>query len=154
MMMRAAFAWVAVFAIVAGTSSTVQAQEAKKAGRAGASYRTLTGKVSDLNAGDQMVTLDIASEAAAKPKAKGKDKDKDKGKDKEAGGQSWVLSLGRQTLLLRAGKNNQYAAIEFGELQKGDSVQAVVSLQAESSDRSHTAWWLIVYPAGTTPPSR
>jgi hypothetical protein len=91
-----------------------------------------------------MITLDIAPEAAAKPRAKGK----------EASGQSWLLSLGRQTLLLRAGKNNQFATIEFAELKKGDSVQAVVSLQADPTDRSHTAWWLVVYPAGTTPPSR
>jgi len=147
MTMRRTFTWIAVLAIATVAGSVVHAQDAKKAVRSGASYRTLTGKVIDLNAGDQMVTLDVALEAEAKPKPK-------KAKAKEGSGQSWVLSVGRQTLLLRAGKNNQLATIEFGELQKGDNVQAVASLQAESSDRSHTAWWLIVYPTGTTPPSR
>jgi hypothetical protein len=139
-----AFTWIAVLAVTSAAGQFVHAQESKKGGRAGASYRTLTGKVSDLDPGDKMVTIEAASEAVAKPKTKAK----------EGGGQSWLLSVGRQTLLLRAGKNNQFATLEFADLQKGDSVQAVASLQADSSDRSHTAWWLIVYPAGTTPPSR
>ena len=142
--MRRAFIWFAVLALAATVHPAVRAQEVKKAGRAGASYRTLTGKVTELDAGEKLVTIEAASEAGATPKAKAK----------EGGGQTWLLSLGRQTLMLRAGKNNQFATIEPGDLQKGDTVQAVASLQAGSSDRSHTAWWLVVYPAGTSPPSR
>jgi hypothetical protein len=149
--MRKAFTWIALLGIAtAGAGLALHAQETKKGGRSGASYRTLTGKVTEIAAADKLVTVELAGEAAPRSKAKEKEKEK----DKEAGGQSWLLSLGRQTLLLRAGKNNQFSALEFADIQKGDSIQAVASLAAEPADRSHTAWWLVVYPAGTTPANR
>ena len=64
------------------------------------------------------------------------------------------MSLGNQTLLLRAGKNNQFATIELADLKEGDTVQAVVTLQANPTEHTHLAWWLILYPTGTTPPAR
>jgi hypothetical protein len=144
--MHRTFNWIAVVAISSAISPLGHAQEAKKGAQAPATatHRTLTGTVSDLGAGDKTVTIEIVSEAAAKAKAKAK----------SSAGPKWILSVGNQTLLLRAGKNGQFSTIEFGDLQKGDTAQAVVSLQADASDRSHTAWWLVVYPAGTTPPGR
>jgi hypothetical protein len=140
MTMHRTFRWIAVVAIGAGVFTAGHAQEVKKAPRATATYRTLTGTVSEIGAGDKMVTVEIAPEAAAKAKS--------------SGGQAWILSAGNQTLLLRAGKNGQYASIDFGDLKKGETVQSVVTLQADPTDHSHTAWWLVVYPAGTTPPGR
>lgn len=121
--------------VVAGR--VAEAQTGKKGGRtaASASYRTLTGKVTEVKAGEQSVTVDASAEGAK-------------------GSQTWLLSVGRQTLLLRAGRNNQYAATELGELKKGDTVQAVVNLVADPTDRTHASWWLVVYPAGVTPLAR
>ena len=110
---------------------------------ASSAYRTLTGKVGEIKASDQSLTIEVGSAAEAKPKAKSK-----------APSQTWLLGVGKQTLLLRAGRNNQFATIELGDVKAGETVQAVVTLQADLSDRSHTAWWLVVYPAGVTPPTR
>lgn len=106
------------------------------------SYRTLTGKVGDIKPADRTLTIEVnPAPGEAKPKAK-------------ASGQSWLLSVGRQTLLLRAGRNDQYTTIGLAELKAGDTVQAVATLRADPADRSHIAWWLVVYPTGTTPPAR
>lgn len=107
-----------------------------------ASYRTLTGKVGDIKPADRTLTIEVnPAPGEAKPKAK-------------ASGQSWLLSVGRQTLLLRAGRNDQYTTIGLADLKAGDTVQAVATLRADPADRSHIAWWLVVYPTGTTPPAR
>lgn len=102
---------------------------AKAAGAA--SHRTLTGKLGAVKEGGQSLTMDVA-EGAAK---------------------SWTLGVGKQTLLLTANKNGQYSRIEAGDLKKGDTAQAVVDLAADGAGGSHKAWWLIVYPNGTTPPA-
>lgn len=114
------------------------AQSSKKgsAKPSGPSYRTLTAKVAEARKADATLTLSVADADA---------------KAKQA---SWVVSVGRQTLLLRAGRNGQYATIEFDELKKGDTVQAIVALEADPADRSHAAWWLVQYPPGMTPPAR
>lgn len=107
-----------------------------------ASYRTLTGKVGDIKPADRTLTIEVnPAPGEGKPKAK-------------ASGQSWLLSVGRQTLLLRAGRNDQYTTIGLADLKAGDTVQAVATLRADPADRSHIAWWLVVYPTGTTPPAR
>lgn len=107
-----------------------------------ASYRTLTGKVGDIKPADRTLTIEVnPAPGEAKPKAK-------------ASVQSWLLSVGRQTLLLRAGRNDQYTTIGLADLKVGDTVQAVATLRADPADRSHIAWWLVVYPTGTTPPTR
>jgi hypothetical protein len=127
----------AVVVVVAAAGLAAEAQTGKKGGgrtAASATYRTLTGKVTDVKAGEQSVTVDAAEGAK--------------------GSQAWVLSVGRQTLLLRAGRNNQYAAAELGELKKGDTVQAVANLVADPADRTHATWWLVVYPEGVKPPTR
>jgi hypothetical protein len=120
--------------------ATAGAQVAKKGGRTAASptYRTLMGKVMDVKAADQMLTVNVASTTGKAAK----------------GGQEWVLSVGKQTLLMRAGKNGQYSMVEFGDVQKGETVQAVVELQADPTDKSHATWWLVAYPTGTMPPER
>jgi len=121
--------------------TAAQAQALRKDGRTSASpsYRTLTGKITDVKASDQMVTVEIPGGGASKSSARG---------------QSWVLSVGKQTLLLRAGRNGQFTTIELGDLHKGETVQGVVELEADPSDKSHTGWWLVVYPAGTKPTPR
>ena len=122
---------------VAAAAIVAEAQTGKKGGgrtAASATYRTLTGKVTDVKAGEQSVTVE-AGEGAKRA-------------------QTWLLGIGRQTLLLRAGRNNQYSALDLSELKKGDTVQAVVNLVADPTDRSHASWWLVVYPAGVTPPAR
>ncbi|MBX6314635.1 MAG: hypothetical protein IRY99_17230 [Isosphaeraceae bacterium] len=139
--MRAAIRGLAVLALVGLIAATVMGQAAKKGGRTGPSYRTLTGKVTEVKPVEMMVTVEIGGPAG-------------KTAAKKAGGQSWVLSIGRQTLLLRAGRNGQLTMAEFGELKTGETVQAVADLQADPEDRSHTAWWLVIYPTGTTPPER
>jgi hypothetical protein len=121
----------------------LDAKAARREKAAATPYRTLTGKVGEIKAADQTFTIDLGASAEAKPKAKGK-----------AAGQTWLVSLGNQTLLLRSGKNNQFSTIELADLKAGDTVQAVVTLQADPTDRSHTAWWLVLYPAGTMPPAR
>lgn len=114
-------------------------QTARKTGGKGtaATYRTLTGKIVDLKPSDQLLTINLEPGKTAKAKA-----------------QTWVLSVGNQTLLLRAGRNGQFASIEFGDLKKGETIQAVAALEADPSDKSHYTWWLVHYGAGTVPPSR
>jgi hypothetical protein len=131
---------VAVVAIGAGSCTVGHTQEVKKAPHATAIYRTLNGTVSEVVAADKMVKVELAAASPAK--------------DKSSSGQAWTLSVGHQTLLLRAGKNGQLAPIDFGDLKPGETIQAVATLQADPSDHSHTAWWLVVYPAGTTPTDR
>ena len=138
--MRATFRGVAVLIVLGLAGAQAPAQVAKKDAPAGPSggYRTLTGKISEMDPGGRSVTVHIGNgggKAAAK-------------------GQSWILQLGRQTLILRAGRNGQYSMIEPAELKKGDTVQSVVDLGADPADHSHRAWWVVVYPPGTSPPSR
>ena len=128
---------VVVVAVLMLSTMAAEGQTGKKGGgrSAAATYRTLTGKVTDVKADEQLVTIEAGTDGAKRS-------------------QTWVVSAGRQTLLLRAGKNNQYGAIALGDLKKGDAVQAVVSLQANPSDQSHAAWWLVLYPPGTSAPAR
>lgn len=132
------FVGIGVLAVLVLNAAGAEAQTGKKGGgrsSAAASYRTLTGKITDVKANEQLVTIEAGAEGAKRT-------------------QTWVVNAGRQTLLLRAGKNNQFAEIVVGDLKKGDVVQSVVSLQADPADQSHTGWWLVVYPPGTTAPAR
>ena len=97
----------------------------------GASHRTLIGKLGAVKEGGQSLTMDVAAGAV----------------------KSWTLGVGKQTLLLTANKNGQYSLIQPGDLKQGDIAQAVVDLAADGAGGSHKAWWLIVYPAGVTPPA-
>jgi hypothetical protein len=102
-----------------------------------AGYRTLTGTIAEINAGDQKLKVELPEAGAKGARA----------------AQGWMLGLGKQTLLLRAGKNGQFSMINFDELAKGQTIQAAVDLEGDA-DKSHRAWWMITYPAGTTPPGR
>lgn len=129
---------IGVVAVVVLSAPVAEAQTGKKGGgrsTAAASYRMLTGKITEIKANDHLVTIEAGAEGAKRT-------------------QTWVVSAGRQTLLLRAGKNNQFATIALEDLKKGDSIQTVVSLQTDPADQSHTGWWLVVYPPGTTAPAR
>lgn len=149
--MRIVSLGIALLAVTFATDPAAHAQAPKKKDIGAivesvppASYRTLTGKVSDIKPADQTLTIEVnPTPGETKPKAKGK-----------AASPSWLLSVGRQTLLLRAGRNNQFTTIELADVKAGDTVQAVATLPADPADRSHTAWWLVVYPTGTTPPAR
>ncbi len=99
------------------------------------SHRTLTGTVETVQAAQQTLSVKLP-EATARPAS------------------TWVVGVGKQTLLLRAGRNGQFSAIEFADLARGETVQAVVNLEADPGDRSHRAWWLVAYPAGTRPAER
>ena len=138
--MKRVFPWIAVVSFACFVGVSAQSQTAKKSGGgkgAAASYRTLTGKIMDLKAGEQLVTINVEA-----------------GKTSKAKGQTWILSVGNQTLLLQAGRNGQYSAMEFGDLKKGETIQAVAALEADPSDKSHNTWWLVHYGVGTTPPAR
>ena len=100
-------------------------------------FRTLTGTIGEIQAGGKTLTVELPEAGAKGARA----------------AQTWTLATGKQTLMLRAGKNGQYSTIEFDGLAKGETVQAVAELEADA-DKSHRAWWLIAYPAGTTPPAR
>jgi hypothetical protein len=126
----------AIVLALAAPWGLAQATKKGSARPAGPSYRTLTAKVAESKKADAMLTLSVTDQEA---------------KAKQA---SWVVSVGKQTLLLRAGRNGQYATIDFDDLKKGDTVQAVVALEADPGDKAHTAWWLVQYPPGMTPPAR
>ena len=124
-------------AVVGLMASTATAQSPKKKADTTASFRVLTGTITEVASG--MATVEIGK---AEPSSK------------KAAGQEWKLAFGKPTLVLRAGKNGQYATIEVDEIKKSDVIQAVVEVKANPDDRSHAALWLVVYPSGTTPPSR
>ncbi len=128
--------WLAAMAVLCLMASTATAQTPKKKADTTASFRVLTGTITEVASG--MATVEIGKAEAASKKA----------------GQEWKLAFGKPTLVLRAGKNGQYATIEVDEIKKSDVIQAVVEIKANPDDRSHAALWLVVYPSGTTPPSR
>jgi hypothetical protein len=133
---RAATAFVLIGLLVTSANS-----QNRPGGRAATSpsYRTLTGKVAEIKSRDGMLTVDVGAAT---------------GKAAKKAGQAWVLSVGRQTLLMRAGRNGQFSPTELTDVKTRDMVQAVASLEADPTDRSHVTWWLVVYPEGTTPPTR
>ena len=105
--------------------------EAKASG-----FRTLTGTIGEITPGAKTLSL-VLPEAGAKG---------------ARASQTWSLATGKQTLLMRAGKNGQYTTIEFDALAKGETVQAVAELETDA-EKMHRTWWLIAYPTGTTPPT-
>jgi hypothetical protein len=131
--MRLTLAFVIISALGLTATPRADAQAARK-GTSPGLHRTLTGTITAIEAGDSLVTVGLDGETTTKA------------------GQNWDLKIARQTLMLRAGRNNQFVTIDLADLKKGDKVQAVVALQANPSDKAHAAWWLVVYPTGTTPP--
>ncbi|WP_435017309.1 hypothetical protein TA3x_004915 [Tundrisphaera sp. TA3] len=112
-------------------TKTVEVGEAKSGG-----FRTLTGTIGEITPGAKTLSL-VLPEAGAKG---------------ARAAQTWGLATGKQTLLMKAGKNGQFTTIDFDGLAKGETIQAVAELETDAG-KMHRTWWLIVYPAGTTPPS-
>lgn len=110
-------------------------EEPKSMGPGG--YRTLVGTIGEISGGGKSITL-VLPEAGTKG---------------ARAAQNWNLSLGKQTLMLRANKNGQYSTIEADALAKGETVQVVAELDTDA-EKAHRAWWLISLPAGTTPLTR
>ena len=140
--MRRALPWVVALSLACGVGMSALSQTPKKPSggkKTSPTYRTLTGKVEDLKAGERMLTIGVEASRSGPGVARA---------------QSWILAVGNQTLLLRAGKNGQYSTIEFADLKNGEMVQAVAALEADPTDKSHNAWWLVHYPTGTKPPAR
>ena len=118
-------------------TKTTPKMEPKTEGKTPAGFRTLTGTIADIQAGGQLLTLQLPEAGTKGARA----------------AQNWTLGLGKQTLVLRAGKNGQFSTIEMDALTKGETVQVVAELEADA-EKTHRAWWLIAYPAGTTPAPR
>lgn len=112
-------------------------EKAEEKAMAPGGFRTLNGTIGEVSGGGKSLKVTLPEAGAKGARA----------------AQTWDLSLGKQTLVLRAGKNGQYSTIEMGDLAKGETIQAVAELAADG-EGAHRTWWLITLPAGTTPPAR
>ncbi len=131
-MRRALHCWAWTVLVVTAATPAFGQAESGRAARKGADthlHRNLTGKLGAVKDGGQVVTLEVP-EGAVK---------------------SWPLAVGKQTLIMTANKNGQFSRMEPGDLKKGETAQAMVAVTADGE--THKTWWLIVFPAGTTPPA-